>query len=72
VAGSGLDRQRLALEPALPPGSALSEFPGPSAQAIAELALRRLARGERDDLAAAVPSYGRPPDITKSKKSLPK
>jgi tRNA threonylcarbamoyladenosine biosynthesis protein TsaB len=70
VAGSGLDRQQAVLAAALPPGSARLDFPAPTAEAIGELALVRLARGERDDLAAAVPSYGRPPDITKSKKVI--
>lgn len=43
-------------------------FPGPSALSVARLALARLARGERDDLAGSVPRYGRPPDITRPKK----
>ena len=41
--------------------------PGPSAVAVAALARLRLARGETDDLAASVPAYGRPPDITRPK-----
>jgi len=43
----------------------------PPAEAIAQLAWDRLRRGERDDLAAAVPVYGRPPDITTPKKRAP-
>jgi tRNA threonylcarbamoyladenosine biosynthesis protein TsaB len=43
----------------------------PSAEAIARLAWFRLGRGERDDLAAAVPVYGRAPDITTPKKRVP-
>jgi tRNA threonylcarbamoyladenosine biosynthesis protein TsaB len=69
VAGSGLDRQEATVTAVLPAGTTRPRFSGPSAEAIGELALVRLARGERDDLAAAVPSYGRPPDITKSKKA---
>jgi hypothetical protein len=35
---------------------------------VARLALRALDRGERHDLDAAIPSYGRPPDITTPKR----
>jgi tRNA threonylcarbamoyladenosine biosynthesis protein TsaB len=70
LAGGGFDRHHEALTDALPPGSTRSSVPGPSAEAIGELALARLARGERDDLAGAVPSYGRLPDITKSKRKI--
>jgi len=41
----------------------------PTALAVATLAWPRLLRGERDDLATSVPSYGRLPDITTPKKS---
>jgi tRNA threonylcarbamoyl adenosine modification protein YeaZ len=44
------------------------EVAGPSAVSLGRLALLRLARGESDDLATAVPSYGRPPDITTPKR----
>jgi tRNA threonylcarbamoyladenosine biosynthesis protein TsaB len=44
---------------------------GPSALAVAALALPRLARGEADDLEKAVPFYGRPPDITTKKPIAP-
>ena len=44
------------------------EVAGPSAVALGRLALLRLARGESDDVATAVPSYGRPPDITTPKR----
>ncbi len=47
----------------------LVEVAGPSADAVAVLALGRLGRGESDDLDAAVPSYGRAPDITKPRKT---
>jgi tRNA threonylcarbamoyladenosine biosynthesis protein TsaB len=72
VGGTGLDRheavfRQLAGAAALHPG-----FPGPTAEAVARLALARLARGERDDLAAAVPSYGRSPDITTAKRVPPR
>jgi tRNA threonylcarbamoyladenosine biosynthesis protein TsaB len=40
------------------------DLPGPTALAIGRLALLRHRRGESDDLASAVPLYGRPPDIT--------
>lgn len=62
--GSGFDRYRELLTAAWPDGSGSASFPGPSAEAIAALAWTRLGRGERDDLDAAVPIYGRPPDIT--------
>ena len=40
---------------------------GPTADAVARRAIEKFARGETDDLASAVPSYGRPPDITRPK-----
>lgn len=43
----------------------------PPAEAIARLAWARLRRGERDDLAASVPVYGRAPDITTPKTRAP-
>lgn len=43
----------------------LQAVAGPTAQSVALLALPRLRRGERDDLAGAVPHYGRAPDITR-------
>jgi tRNA threonylcarbamoyladenosine biosynthesis protein TsaB len=65
--GTGIDRHALLFREALG-ASARIDFPGPSAQAIARLGLARLARGERDALESAVPSYGRPPDITRPKR----
>lgn len=62
IGGTGADRYAPVLGPAV-----RAQAPGPSALAVARLARRRLDRGERDDLARAVPSYGRPPDITKPK-----
>ena len=41
---------------------------GPTADAVARRAIEKLARGETNDLADAVPSYGRPPDITRPKR----
>jgi tRNA threonylcarbamoyladenosine biosynthesis protein TsaB len=70
LAGSGLDRHRALFDDGLrgPGVTLLHDFAGPTADAVARLARPRLARGERDDLAAAVPSYGRPPDITTPKR----
>lgn len=44
---------------------------GPTADAVARRATERLARGDTDDLAGAVPSYGRAPDITRPKRPGP-
>jgi tRNA threonylcarbamoyladenosine biosynthesis protein TsaB len=75
LAGSGLDRHRAVFAQAVGAGQLradlLDALPGPSADAVARLALPRLSRGERDDLSAAVPSYGRPPDITTPKRPPP-
>jgi hypothetical protein len=46
-------------------------LPGPSGAAVARLARQRLDRGDHDDIATAVPRYGRPPDITRPKKAVP-
>ncbi|HEY0712679.1 MAG TPA: tRNA (adenosine(37)-N6)-threonylcarbamoyltransferase complex dimerization subunit type 1 TsaB, partial [Polyangia bacterium] len=62
LGGTGADRHRANWQQLLGAGAVLPDFPGPSARAIGQLALIRLARGERDDLDAAVPVYGRPPD----------
>jgi tRNA threonylcarbamoyladenosine biosynthesis protein TsaB len=67
VAGNGAERHAAALDAALPAGVRRLSIEGPTALAIAELALARFARGEADDLDKAVPAYGRPPDITKKK-----
>jgi tRNA threonylcarbamoyladenosine biosynthesis protein TsaB len=65
--GNGVDRYPEVFDAHL--GSPLVRgASGPSARSVGRLALARLARGERDDLAASVPRYGRPPDITKPKK----
>jgi hypothetical protein len=58
VAGNGADRHAVAGRLAVP---------GPSALSVCRLALLQRARGEAANLATAVPSYGRPPDITVKK-----
>ena len=70
-AGTGADRQRAAITAVLGETAVVPDFPGPSALAIARLALPRLLRGEHDDLDSAVPAYGRPPDITTPKPKPP-
>jgi tRNA threonylcarbamoyladenosine biosynthesis protein TsaB len=71
VGGTGADRHAAALTALLGPSAVIVGFPGPSAGAIARLGVPRLSRGERDDLDTAVPSYGRPPDITTPKRPVP-
>jgi tRNA threonylcarbamoyladenosine biosynthesis protein TsaB len=68
TAGTGVDRHPQAFTAVLGAPSVQVGLPGPSAVAVARLALPRLARGERDDLDTAIPSYGRPPDITTPKR----
>jgi tRNA threonylcarbamoyladenosine biosynthesis protein TsaB len=67
LAGNGAERHAAAFDAMLPVGVRRLSIEGPTALAIAELALARFARGEADDLDKAVPAYGRPPDITKKK-----
>jgi tRNA threonylcarbamoyladenosine biosynthesis protein TsaB len=70
LAGNGAARYGEVLDRVLAvprPRAQRIEVAGPSAVALGRLALLRLARGESDDLATAVPSYGRPPDITTPK-----
>jgi len=62
VAGNGAARHREALRAA-----EILDVPGPTAVSVGRLALLQRARGEASDLAAAVPFYGRPPDITVKK-----
>jgi tRNA threonylcarbamoyladenosine biosynthesis protein TsaB len=69
--GTGVDRYLGVMRAALGEGALRPSLPGPSAQAIGRLARKRMARGESDDIETAVPRYGRPPDITRPKKSLP-
>jgi tRNA threonylcarbamoyladenosine biosynthesis protein TsaB len=71
VAGNGALRHAAVIDAALAGRGDQTrriEVAGPSAEAVARLALRRLGRGESDDLAGAVPAYGRPPDITRPKR----
>lgn len=67
IGGSGLDRYRDVFAAALGDAAIRARVDGPSALSVATLALQRLRGGQTDDLGAAVPSYGRPPDITKPK-----
>lgn len=65
--GAGVDRYAEEFLAALGTSAVRGNLAGPSATWIGRLALARLRRGESDDLDGAVPSYGRPPDITRSK-----
>jgi tRNA threonylcarbamoyladenosine biosynthesis protein TsaB len=69
-AGPGARRYRDVLATAFGSRGRLVEVSGPSAHAIAIRALEKFRAGQWDDLAAAVPSYGRAPDITKPKRSV--
>jgi tRNA threonylcarbamoyladenosine biosynthesis protein TsaB len=62
LAGNGAERH------AVPGRVAVA---GPSAVSIGRLALLQRRRGEAANLATAVPSYGRPPDITVKKRPGP-
>lgn len=67
LGGTGVARLGAVLDSVRPHLAAPPTDDGPSAVAVARLGLRRLQAGEADDLAHAVPSYGRQPDITKPK-----
>jgi tRNA threonylcarbamoyladenosine biosynthesis protein TsaB len=69
IAGNGADRFAGVIDAAIAGrGRARRlEVAGPTAESLGRLALLRFARGETDSLESAVPSYGRPPDITKPK-----
>jgi tRNA threonylcarbamoyladenosine biosynthesis protein TsaB len=67
IFGPGAERFRTALEGALGEAARFAEVAGPTAVSLGRRARERLARGERDDLATVVPSYGRAPDITRPK-----
>lgn len=69
VGGTGADRYRALFVAALGEAAVCAQVPGPSALSVGLLALQRLRRGETDDLERAVPSYGRPPDITAPKRN---
>jgi tRNA threonylcarbamoyladenosine biosynthesis protein TsaB len=67
LGGTGVARLGMVLEAIRGHLVAAPSEEGPSALAVAMLGRLRLRAGEADDLAHAVPSYGRPPDITKPK-----
>jgi len=67
-AGPGAVRYRDIVQAALGREARFAEVGGPSAEAVAAHVLPRWRRGEREDLATAVPAYGRAPDITRPKK----
>jgi tRNA A37 threonylcarbamoyladenosine modification protein TsaB len=66
--GTGVDRYADELRTTLGETALRVGVPGPGAVAVARLAWARLDRGEQDDIATAVPRYGRPPDITRPKR----
>jgi tRNA threonylcarbamoyladenosine biosynthesis protein TsaB len=70
VGGTGVDRYIEVFRAALGADCVAASVPGPSAAAIARLALACIRRDDYDDLETAVPRYGRPPDITRPKKPL--
>jgi tRNA threonylcarbamoyladenosine biosynthesis protein TsaB len=74
VAGTGAARYRDVLQGAfaVSGGARFIEVAGPSAEAVAAHAIPRLRRGDREDLGAAVPAYGRAPDITRPKPAAAK
>ncbi len=65
--GTGVDRYVALFEKSLGHNAVMKSAPGPSAVSVGRLALSRIARGESDSLDAAVPTYGRAPDVTKPK-----
>lgn len=71
IGGSGLDRYEEVFRGLLGGEPLRPAVAGPSATAVARLAEQRLACGEQDDIGTAVPRYGRPPDITRPKRSPP-
>jgi tRNA threonylcarbamoyladenosine biosynthesis protein TsaB len=68
LGGTGADRYRTVFTAALGEAAVRAQVSGPSAVSVGRLALERFRRGETDDLGRAVPSYGRPPDITTPKR----
>jgi len=69
LGGTGADRYREVFVAALGDAAVRAQVAGPSAISVGALALERFRRGETDDLGRAVPSYGRPPDITTPKRN---
>jgi tRNA threonylcarbamoyladenosine biosynthesis protein TsaB len=67
IGGTGLDRYRAVFAP-LGEAAIRDRVEGPSALSVGALAREQLRRGETTDLDRAVPSYGRPPDITVPKR----
>lgn len=68
--GSGVDRYLDVMRSGLGASAVRPSLDGPSAAAVARLAGDRIRRGEHDDIATAVPRYGRPPDITRPKRAV--
>ncbi len=68
--GTGIDRYLDVFRAAFGETGVRPGLPGPSAMAVASLALARIERGDMDDIETAVPRYGRPPDITRPKRGL--
>jgi hypothetical protein len=69
LGGSGADRYQALFAAALGEAAVRAQVAGPSAVSVGRLALERFRRGETDDLGRAVPTYGRPPDITTPKRN---
>lgn len=69
LGGTGADRYHAVFTAALGGAAVRAQVAGPSAVSVGTLALERFQRGESDDLGRAVPSYGRPPDITTPKRN---
>jgi tRNA threonylcarbamoyl adenosine modification protein YeaZ len=67
VAGPGAARYRQLVLASLAAGGRFAEVAGPTADSVGRRAIERLARGDADDLASVVPTYGRAPDITRPK-----
>jgi tRNA A37 threonylcarbamoyladenosine modification protein TsaB len=70
-AGTGAIRFREVLAAGFGAQGQMIDCAGPTADAVARRAIERIARAETDDLASAVPSYGRAPDITRPKRPDP-
>ena len=67
-AGTGAVRYRAPLQEALGSRALFADVEGPSAASVAAYAIERFRRGDFEDLNAAVPAYGRAPDITRPKR----